>query len=270
MTAFQGFADMEYPMMVNDSSTPDPGFSQFVLNHEVAHTYFPFYMGINETRYAFMDEGWATTLEYLIGIDQIGKETADQAYQDFRVKRWIFDPSGEEDQPVISQSTQVSGLGYGNNSYVKPSLAYLGLKDMLGDETFKKALHIYMERWNGKHPIPWDFFYSINDATKQDLNWYWNNWFFSNNYIDLAIEKVTIKGNNYGVSIKNIGGFAIPFDVKITYADGKESVLHQSPIVWKNNQKMALVQINAPAKIQSIVVDGGIFMDARPADNKWK
>src|SRR5690606_17521712 len=30
MTAFQGFADMEYPMMVNDSSTPDPEFSQFV------------------------------------------------------------------------------------------------------------------------------------------------------------------------------------------------------------------------------------------------
>jgi hypothetical protein len=270
MTAFQGFADMEYPMMVNDSSTPDPGFSQFVLNHEVAHTYFPFYMGINETRYAFMDEGWATTLEYLIGIDQIGKEAADQAYQDFRVKRWIFDPSGEEDQPVISQSTQVSGLGYGNNSYVKPSLAYLGLKDMLGDEPFKKALHVYMERWNGKHPIPWDFFYSINDATKQDLNWYWNNWFFSNNYIDLAIEKVAIKGNNYSVSIKNIGGFAIPFDVKITYADGKESVLHQSPAIWKSNQKMALVQINAIAKIQSIVVDGGIFMDARPADNKWK
>ena len=34
-------------------------------------------MGINETRYAFMDEGWATTLEYLIGIDHSGKEAAE-------------------------------------------------------------------------------------------------------------------------------------------------------------------------------------------------
>jgi len=62
MTAFQGYADMEFPMMINDSSTPDLQFSQFVLNHEVAHTYFPFYMGTNETNYPFMDEGWVTTM----------------------------------------------------------------------------------------------------------------------------------------------------------------------------------------------------------------
>ena len=27
---------------------------------------FPFYMGINETKYAWMDEGWATIGEWLI------------------------------------------------------------------------------------------------------------------------------------------------------------------------------------------------------------
>ena len=56
-------------------------------------------------------------------------------------------------------SSQLSGVGYGNNSYGKASLSYLALKDMLGDELFKKALHNYMEDWNGKHPIPWDYFY---------------------------------------------------------------------------------------------------------------
>ncbi len=126
MTAFQGYADMEFPMMVNDTSTPDLQFSQFVLNHEVAHTYFPFYMGINETNYAFMDEGWVTTMEYLINTQQFGKATADSLYKTFRVERWILDPSTEEDQPVITLGTQLSGSGYGNNAYVKPSLAYLG------------------------------------------------------------------------------------------------------------------------------------------------
>lgn len=46
---FQGYADMEYPMMVNDSSFPDTTFSRFVVMHEIAHTYMPFYMGINES-----------------------------------------------------------------------------------------------------------------------------------------------------------------------------------------------------------------------------
>ncbi|MCX2485360.1 M1 family metallopeptidase [Pedobacter sp. MR2016-24] len=270
MTAVQGYADMEYPMMVNDSSTPDLEFTQFVLNHEIAHTYFPFYMGTNETRYAHMDEGWATTLEYLIGQDQLGKEKADENYKNFRVKRWIYDVSTEEDQPVISLSTQVSGSGYGNNAYVKPSLAYLGLKDMFGDNDFKKYLHAYMERWNGKHPIPWDFFYTMNDVSNQDLNWYWNSWFFSNNYIDLKIEKVAIKGSGYTVLLKNVGGFAVPFDVKIIYADGTKKVIHQTPAIWKTNPKSASVQFSGAKGVTAILIDGGIFMDAAPGDNNWK
>ncbi|WP_423146394.1 M1 family metallopeptidase [Rubrolithibacter danxiaensis] len=266
MIAFQGFADMEYPMMVNDSSTPDPQFSQFVQNHEIAHTYFPFYMGINETRYAYMDEGWATTLEYLIGIDQIGKEAAINAYQNFRVKRWIFDPSAEEDQPIISMSTQVSGAGYGNNAYVKASLSYLALKDLLGDELFKKALHVYMDNWNGKHPIPWDYFNSMNSGSGQNLNWFFNNWFFSNNYIDLAVEKVS--GNS--ITVKNIGGFAVPFDVKIEYTDGSKESLHQTPAIWKTNSKSAIIALKSSKKIASVSLDGAIFMDANPKDNSWK
>jgi hypothetical protein len=266
MTVVQGFADMEYPMMVNDTSTPDMEFSQFVMNHEIAHTYFPFYMGINETLYAHMDEGWATTLEYLISCDQLGKEKAAENYKHFRVQRWIGSTAAENAFPVITPATS----GSGNNNYVKPSLAYLGLKDMLGDEPFKKYMHAYMERWNGKHPIPWDFFYTMNDVSKQDLNWYWNNWFFSNNYIDLAIDKVSIKGTDYMVALNNPGGFAIPFDVKITYADGTKQVIHQTPIVWKANQKAVAVQFNGKKVVSSIIIDGGIYMDATPADNDWK
>ena len=60
-------------MMVNDGSNADTSVSRFVAEHEIAHTWFPFYMGINETRYGFMDEGWATTFEYFIGIADVGK-----------------------------------------------------------------------------------------------------------------------------------------------------------------------------------------------------
>lgn len=281
MTAFQGFADMEYPMMVNDSHVGGGmarrfgidaqaalQFAQMVQDHEMAHTYFPFYMGINETRYAFMDEGWATTLEYLIGQEEVGKEQADKTYKNFRIRRYINDPSAEEDQPIISMSTQVSGAGYGNNSYGKASLSYLALKDMLGDDLFKKCLHEYMSRWHGKHPIPWDYFYSINDAAGQNLNWFWNNWFFSNNYIDLAIEKAGKNKNGYTVSVKNIGGFAVPFDVVAVFEDGSQQAFHQTPKVWEKNQQTANILIPTNKKIARIKLDGGIFMDANENDNE--
>lgn len=270
MTAFQGFADMEYPMMVNDNTEDDPGFAQLVQDHEIAHTYFPFYMGINETRYAFMDEGWATTFEYLIAIAEKGQATADDFYKKFRVIRYIDDPSTEEDQPIISLSTQVSGVGYGNNAYGKPSLSYLALKDMLGDTLFKKCLHEYMHRWNGKHPIPWDFFYSISDAAGENLEWYWNNWFFSNHYIDLAVGDVRIAGTTTAVTVNNAGGFAIPFDVVATYTDGTQKRIHQTPRAWQQHPKQITVDIPTMSGVSSLVLDGGIFMDATPENNRWK
>ncbi|WP_236668761.1 M1 family metallopeptidase [Hymenobacter rubidus] len=261
MTAFQGFADMEYPMMVNDSPQKDPKFAQFVQDHEIAHTYFPFYMGINESRYAYMDEGWATTFERLINTAENGAETADKFYKQFRVSRWINDRSTAEDLPIITPSSELKS-GYGNNAYGKPSLSYFALKDMLGDALFKKSLHEYMDRWHGKHPIPWDYFNSMSSASGQDLNWFFNNWFFTNGYIDLA---VTANGST--VTVQNIGGFAVPFDVVVEYADGSKATLHQSPAVWQANQQQATITLPKAAK--SVRLDGGIFMDANEKDNAW-
>ena len=268
MTSFQGFADMEYPMMVNDSHNADIHFSQFVQDHEIAHTYFPFYMGINESRYAFMDEGWATTFERLIGAAEVGQEKADALYKSFRVERWIGDASTAEDLPVITPSSELRG-GYGNNSYGKPSLSYFALKDMLGDGLFKKALHGYMDRWHGKHPIPWDYFNSMSNVSGRNLNWFFNNWFFTNYYIDLALQNISKANGGYTASIKNIGGFAVPFDVKITYADGTTESIHQTPGVWEKNQKQISVNIKTTKTIKSAELDGGIFMDADVSNNKF-
>jgi len=267
-TVFQGYADMEYPMMVNDNTTDDPIFSRFVAEHEIAHSWFPFYMGINESRYGFMDEGWATTLELLIGRADLGNEKAEAAYKDFRINYYTYDPSDAEDLPIITPADALKGgVAYGNNAYGKASLGYLAMKDLLGDELFKKCLHTYMDRWHGKHPIPWDFFYSFDDAAKQDLNWFWNNWYFTNNYLDIAIDKV--EGNN--VSIRNIGGFVMPFDLIIHYSDGSSDLSHQTPAVWSKDQKNITIKMSPVTgkTIQSVEVNGGIFVDADPSNNKW-
>ncbi len=268
MTAIQGYADMEYPMMINDTSIPDDlRDARLTADHEIAHTYFPFYMGINETRYAYMDEGWATMLEYLIGIDENGKEAADQFMKNFRVKRWINDASTEQDQPIIMLSSQLSGAGYGNNAYVKPALSYLALKDYLGDELFKKALHHYMDNWHGKHPIPWDYFNSMNTGSGKNLNWFFNNWFYTNNYIDLKISFFSQKENQTILTVDNVGGFAIPFDVVLNYEDNSLEKVHFTPAVWEKNQKSVNLTIPTKRKIKSISLDGGIFMDYTPDDN---
>ena len=268
-TIVQGSADMEYPMMVNDGSTPDTVFSRFVAEHEIAHTYFPFYMGIDETRYGFMDEGWATTFEYLIGTADLGKERASAFFKQFRVNRWINDPSPLEDLPIITPADVLKGVAYGNNAYGKPALGYLAMKDLLGDAEFKTALHAYMDRWHGKHPTPWDFFNTFSNVTGRNLNWFWNNWYFSNNYIDLAVQGVRKTGNGYSLVIDNIGGMDAPVDVRIDYSDGTTGTIHETPAIWEANQKRATVAIPTRKSIRSLDLDGGIWMDADTTNNRW-
>jgi hypothetical protein len=268
MTAFQGFADMEFPMMVNDSHETDLPDAQLLQDHEMAHTYFPFYMGINETRYGYMDEGWATTFELFLNEDEIGKQAALDKYRNWRIKPYITDPSSSEDLPIITPTSELVG-GYAHNAYGKASLSYLALRDLLGGELFKKALHVYMANWHGKHPIPWDYFNSMNSGSGKNLNWFFYNWFFTNDYIDISLQAVVKEAGGYVFSIQNIGGFAIPFDIKLIYADGTTQTIHETPAVWEHNQKQVFFHIATKKVIKSAVLDNGIFMDADVSNNSW-
>jgi hypothetical protein len=266
---FQGGAGMEYPMMVNDESYPDTAVADAVAGHEIAHTYMPFYMGINETRYAFMDEGWATTFEYLNNQRTMGLAKATQLFQQFRVARWVRDPSPLEDLPIITPADVVKGVTYRNNAYGKAALGYLAVKDFLGDSLFRRALHAYMERWHGKHPTPWDFFNAFNDASGRNLNWFWNDWYFREGHIDLAVTSVAKVRGGYAVALDNIGGFDAPVDLVLTYADGSTQTVHETIGIWERNQKSSAVTVPTKKTLRSLQLSGGIWMDADTTNDRW-
>jgi peptidase M1-like protein len=268
-TIVEGFAGMEYPMMVNDESYADTVFSRFVAEHEIAHTYFPFYMGINESRYAFMDEGWATTFEYLIGIADLGKPRESEFFKQFRVNGWSGDPSPLEDLPIITPADALAPRAYGDNAYGKAALGYLALKEMLGDAMFGNALHAFMDRWHGKHPIPWDFFNTVNNVTGQNLDWFWNNWFFRSGFIDLAIAGVSRSGDGYSVVIENVGGMPAPVDIQARYGDGSSETIHETAAIWRSDPRRASVSVTTRKTLQAVVLDGGIWVDADSTNNRW-
>lgn len=265
MTAFQGNANMETPGMINDSSLPGID-NRRVANHEIAHSWFPFYMGTNETRYAFMDEAWASFLELLIAPSFMDSTEADNIYKSGRVAKWASSPAATTDIPIITPSFELKDA-YRVNAYGKPSMAYMALKDMLGDKLFKKCLLEYMNRWHGKHPIPWDFFYTFNDASGKNLNWFWNNWFFTPYHMDIAVKDVNKINDAYKVIINNVGGFAIPFTMHVIYEDGKEIKLHQKASVWENNERQAIISIPLKGHIKKVLLDTDMYIDYNPADN---
>ena len=279
-TLVLGSADEEYPMMVNDASVivnptrtklPQYAFSEFVAAHEILHSWFPFYMGINEKRYPFMDEGWTTAFEYLRNRDVLGVPTADALFTEFRAGGWSA-PMSSFELPIITPHDAMWGQSavFGFNQYGKAAMGFIALKDLMGDTAFRTGLHAFMTRWHGKRPLPWDMFNSFNDAGVGDYTWFFNNWFFSYNHVDLTLAGVQNGGSGSSVTLHNPGGMAIPFDLVLNYADGSSERVHRTPAVWQANPRRAEVLLATGKPLKSISLDTGIFPDANPADNTWK
>ena len=273
MTAINGYGNMEYPMMVNDVTVPNDSVDARMLqDHEISHTYFPFYMGINEARYAYMDEGWAVFFTWHLSRKLFSDNIGDEILKNSRIKRWNVDPSTEMDMPLITMSSQLTGKAYRNNSYNKSTACYVALYSLLGEDVFKKALHHYIKVWNGKHPIPWDFFNAMNAGSQQNLDWFWKNWFFTNKYMDLQISNVKTDRKYYYADISNKGGLYIPAKVIAYYSDGTTEEKEIKVQDWRFN-KFTHERISFPRKsnttINKIEIDNWVFADATPEDNVW-
>ncbi|MCY7328488.1 MAG: hypothetical protein LH618_08070, partial [Saprospiraceae bacterium] len=138
-TIFDGLDQMEYPMMVNDNPLEDRVDAIELTDHEIFHTMFPFYMGTNETKYGWIDEGWATIGEWLIS-PMIDSSIVDE----YGVRPYENTAGEEDDLPIITLTTQQYGVSMFLNSYPKPAMGYLYVKDLLGDDLFYQALHHYI------------------------------------------------------------------------------------------------------------------------------
>ena len=191
-------------------------------------------MGIDERRYPFMDEGWTTAFEYLFNLEDIGQEAADALFIKMRSGN-LVDPYPGEEIPIIVPADATRGLVTGNDGYEKPALAYLALKEYMGDDAFKTSLHAFIDRWHGKRPLPWDMFNTFDDTSDLELNWFFQNWFFESNYLDIALGDVQAVDGGYAIAVENVGGAAIPFDVKVVYADDSEESFRQGPGVWQDS-----------------------------------
>lgn len=60
----------------------------------------------------------------------------------------------------------------------------------MGRELFDYAFKEYSRRWAFKHPMPADFFRTMEDASGVDLDWFWRGWFYGIEPVDISIEEV--------------------------------------------------------------------------------
>ncbi|MFC0426606.1 M1 family metallopeptidase [Chryseobacterium scophthalmum] len=203
---------MEYPMICfNFGRTEKDGtYSEGTKNgmigviiHEVGHNFFPMIINSDERQWSWMDEGLNTFTEYLT------EEKWDNKFPSKRGPAWtIVDymklPK-DQLEPIMSNSENI--IQFGPNAYSKPATGLNILREtIMGRELFDKAFKTYSKRWAFKHPEPADFFRTMEDASGEDLDWFWRGWFYGTDPVDIAIDKVTIASPDFNTISESVEG----------------------------------------------------------------
>jgi hypothetical protein len=253
---------MEFPMMQNNGAPKKVSSSLGLIFHEIAHSYFPFYMGTNERRAAWMDEGWATFFPRRL-IEQYDTTSH---YQIGRVRAYEHAAGRIVDMPMIYQSYMMTHGESRNNYYNRPAVAYEELRHLLGDELFNKALREYMNRWHEKHPIGYDFFFTFNDVVGEDLSWFWKPWFFELGYPDLSLDDVELNDNGAVVKLSKVGNIPTRIELTFTYEDGDSEVIEKSSSLWKENDEIT-IEYKTDKKIKSVKLGSKLIPDINRKNN---
>ncbi|HZH94995.1 MAG TPA: M1 family aminopeptidase, partial [Flavisolibacter sp.] len=187
---------MEYPMICfNYGRTEKDGtYSEQakygmlgVIIHEVGHNFFPMIINSDERQWSWMDEGLNTFVQYLT------EELYDNKFPSRRGPAFAITDYMKLDksqlEPIMTNSDNI--IGFGPNAYSKPATGLNILREtVMGRELFDYAFKEYARRWAFKHPTPADLFRTMEDASAEDLDWFWRGWFYSTDVTDISLDTV--------------------------------------------------------------------------------
>ncbi len=265
---------MEYPMLTMSG----PGFG--VTDHEIGHQWWPMMVGVNETWYGWMDEGFNSYMNILSGaafqakpanLDGVG-----QRYGSI---------SGNETETNMMTDANYDGPMYGFTTYMKAPMMLSMLGAIVGDSAVTRAMSNYARTWRFKHPSPWDFMFAMNRELGQDLGWFWYYWLFTTESSDGAIKSVTTRGDKTYVTIRQDGEMPSPIVLRVEFAadgpdlkpmkgaviEGNVATVTEPADVWFSGSRVYVVELDfGKRKIEKLVLDPQRrFPDRNPSDNSW-
>jgi hypothetical protein len=238
-------------------------------------------VGVNETWYGFMDEGFNEYMNILSDADREGKP-ADLDSLGMSYAR----VSGAESEAPLMWNENYGGTMYSYAAYEKTPKMLSALGGVVGDTAVQRAMSEYAKAWRFRHPSPWDYAFFMNNALHRDLGWFWNYWLFTTESVDESIQSVTTQGTNTTVVVRQDGQMPAPVILRVEFAPGTEAIRAPQngtiesataavvtyPVdVWFGGSKtFAAVLDFGPRKIARITLDPhNRFPDHNSADNVW-
>ena len=232
-----GDGGMEYAMCTFIDGVGHPTIESLysVTSHEIAHTWFQFLMATNESKHAWMDEGFTSYIDDVALNIVLKKEKNlpnEKAYQDY--VEWV---SKGLEEPLTTHADRFKfNQGYGTSSYDKGSVFLSQLGYVIGYENLYKTLRRYFKEWAFKHPRPYDFIRCAEKVSGLELDWYLMDWAQTTKQIDYQVNSIIGDGSKTKIILKREKQMPMPIDVEVRLKNGL-SQFYNIPLTMMRGNK---------------------------------
>lgn len=263
---------MEYPGIIFCGYRDKTASLWGVTDHEFGHNWFPMIVGSNERKFAWMDEGFNTFINFY-STDAFNKgEYKNRKFDMHAIAKSMFRETAD---PIMSipDVIQVRNLGW--EAYNKPGFGLRILREnILGADRFDYALKNYISKWAFKHPTPMDFFRAIEDGAGEDLGWFWKSWFYELWKLDQSVKEVDYVEQDPTkgavITIENLDKMAMPAIVEVELTSGEKERFTFPVEIWQRGSSWTF-RTSTKLPIKSVVIDPDhSFPDMDSKNNTWK
>lgn len=239
-----------------------------VVAHEMFHHWFGDLVTTESWANLTLNEGFANYSEYLWLEHKYGKDVADKHLEDEQSGYMYSATDGGH--PLIHFGYKSREDMFDAHSYNKGGCILHMLRNYVGDEAFFEALNTYLKKNAFTDVEAHELRLTFEDVTGEDLNWFFNQWYFASGHPSLDISynwneatgatEVTIEQQQ--TAANNVPYvFDIPMAVDVYEASGnvrREQIrltMRKQTFAIKSAQKPMVLNVDADKTLLSVKTD---------------
>jgi aminopeptidase N len=249
----------------NARQLTDDNYWENTIAHELFHQWFGDYVTCESWSNLTLNESFANYSEYLWQEYKYGLDAAyEHQYQD--MQGYLQQPGNDKKNLVRYHYANREDM-FDAVSYNKGGRILNMLRNYVGDDAFFKSLNNYLTTNKFKTGEAAQLRLAFEEVTGQDLNWFWNQWYYGSGHPKLKIDydyndstgkaKVTIEQTQ-----KTDKVFRLPIHIDIY--NGNKKV---RKMVWVENKKDSF-EFAYSSRPDLINVDADKLLLCEKTDNK--
>jgi aminopeptidase N len=160
--------------------------SDALVAHELAHQWWGDLLTCKNWSHTWLNEGFATYFEALFTEHDRGRD--EFLYEMLgNARAYLREDAEKYRRPIVSPKYEDTSDMFDCHSYQKGACVLHMLRNLLGEDTWWKAIRHYAHRFQRQVVETNDLKVAIEEATGMSLDWFFNQWVFKAGHPDFEI-----------------------------------------------------------------------------------